>query len=231
MPLPILFIPLLYLIQTASRGTKTQVEDSVWNIFSPRRPTINVFTILKLVAYFCEACLKDQFPLNKHTKLRFSLDETYLEKVLSVQKLLSGSGHAGRLRLMEKYIGHRLVARPAPDNTFWTDSTAVYANATFAAAKCTFFSTLFQTDLRATTSRWPLWGFRMRTDSWTRPRARLRPEDSDRPGVWSIFQDSVSCWAVTPSQGPRCLCVRTAPATRKRDLSSPGSFPTKQTSY
>jgi len=24
---------------------------------------------------------------------------------------------------MEKYIGQRLVARPEPDNTFWTDST------------------------------------------------------------------------------------------------------------
>jgi len=28
-----------------------------------------------------------------------------------------------RLRLMGKYIGHRLVPRPKPDNTFWTDST------------------------------------------------------------------------------------------------------------
>jgi len=42
---------------------------------------------------------------------------------LAVQKVLSGSGRAGRLRLMEKYIDHRLVARPEPDNTFWTDST------------------------------------------------------------------------------------------------------------
>jgi len=45
------------------------------------------------------------------------------KQVLSVQKVLSGSGHARRLRLMEKYIGHRLVRRPKPDNTFWTDST------------------------------------------------------------------------------------------------------------
>jgi len=31
-------------------------------------------------------------------------------KVLTVQKVLSGCGHAGRLRLRGKYIGHRLVA-------------------------------------------------------------------------------------------------------------------------
>jgi len=43
--------------------------------------------------------------------------------VLAVQKVLSGSERAGRLRLMGKYIGHRLVARPELDNTFWTDST------------------------------------------------------------------------------------------------------------
>ena len=43
--------------------------------------------------------------------------------VLTVQKLLSGSGRAGKLRLMEKYIGHRLVARRELDNTYWTDST------------------------------------------------------------------------------------------------------------
>jgi len=36
---------------------------------------------------------------------------------------LPGSGRAGRLRLMGKYIGHRLVARPEPDDTFWSDST------------------------------------------------------------------------------------------------------------
>jgi len=45
--------------------------------------------------------------------------------VLSVQKVLSGSGRAGRLRLMGQYIGHRLVAQPELDNTFWTDSTIV----------------------------------------------------------------------------------------------------------
>jgi len=37
--------------------------------------------------------------------------------VLAVQKVLSGSGRAGRPR-MGKYIGHRLVARPELDNTF-----------------------------------------------------------------------------------------------------------------
>jgi len=47
------------------------------------------------------------------------------EDVLAVQKVLSGSGRARRLRLMEKYIGHRLVARPELDNTFWTDSTII----------------------------------------------------------------------------------------------------------
>ena len=46
-----------------------------------------------------------------------------LGSVLAVHKVLSGSGRAGRLRLMEKYIGHRVVARPELDNTFWTDST------------------------------------------------------------------------------------------------------------
>ena len=45
--------------------------------------------------------------------------------VLAVQKVLSGSGRARRLRLMGKYIGHRLVARPQPDNTFCSDSTLV----------------------------------------------------------------------------------------------------------
>ena len=46
--------------------------------------------------------------------------------VLSVQKVLSGSGRVGGLRLVGKYIDHRLVARPEPDNTFWTDSTTHY---------------------------------------------------------------------------------------------------------
>jgi len=36
---------------------------------------------------------------------------------------MSGSGRAGRLRFMGKYIDHRLVARPEPYNTFWDDST------------------------------------------------------------------------------------------------------------
>ena len=46
--------------------------------------------------------------------------------VPAVQKVLSGSGRAGRLRLMGKYIGHRLVARPELDNTFWTNCTATF---------------------------------------------------------------------------------------------------------
>jgi len=48
---------------------------------------------------------------------------------LSSQKVLSGSARAGRLRLMGnmmgKYIDHRLVAPPEPDNTFWDDGTVV----------------------------------------------------------------------------------------------------------
>jgi len=32
---------------------------------------------------------------------------------------------SGRLRLLGKYIDHRLVARPEPDNTFWDDSTTL----------------------------------------------------------------------------------------------------------
>jgi len=43
--------------------------------------------------------------------------------VLAVEKVLYGSGRAGRLRLTGKYISHRLVARPELDNNFWTDST------------------------------------------------------------------------------------------------------------
>jgi len=43
--------------------------------------------------------------------------------VLAVQKVLSGSGRAGRFRRIGKYIGHRLVARPELDNTFWTAIT------------------------------------------------------------------------------------------------------------
>ena len=46
-----------------------------------------------------------------------------LRKLLSVQKILSGSGRSGRLRLMGKYIGRCLVARPEQDNTFRADNT------------------------------------------------------------------------------------------------------------
>ena len=41
----------------------------------------------------------------------------------SSPKGISGSGRDGRLRLMRKYIGYRLIARPELDNTFWTAST------------------------------------------------------------------------------------------------------------
>jgi len=51
-----------------------------------------------------------------------SFDTRLLPYVLSSQKVLSGSGRAGRLRIMGKYIDHRLVARSEPDNTFWDDS-------------------------------------------------------------------------------------------------------------
>jgi len=46
----------------------------------------------------------------------------FLRKLLAVQKVLSGSGRAWKLR-MGKYLGHRLVARPELGNTFGTDST------------------------------------------------------------------------------------------------------------
>jgi len=38
--------------------------------------------------------------------------------VLSVQKILFSSGRARRLRLIRKYIDHRLVERLEPDNTY-----------------------------------------------------------------------------------------------------------------
>jgi len=43
-------------------------------------------------------------------------------RVLPVEKVFSGSGRAGGLRLTGKNIGHRLAARPVQDDTFWTDS-------------------------------------------------------------------------------------------------------------
>jgi len=54
--------------------------------------------------------------------IRCDLEENLING-LAVQKVLSGSGRAWGLRLMGKYIGHRLVARPEPDSTFRTDST------------------------------------------------------------------------------------------------------------
>ena len=56
----------------------------------------------------------------------FTRLENNVTDVLAVQNVLSGSGRAGRLCLMEKYLGHRLVSRPELDNTFWTDSTVSY---------------------------------------------------------------------------------------------------------
>jgi len=56
--------------------------------------------------------------------------------VLSVQKLLSGSGRAGTLRHMGKYLGHRLAARPELDNTFWTDSTFSYTDVMSRCSTC-----------------------------------------------------------------------------------------------
>jgi len=64
--------------------------------------------------------LKRASVVNKFFVVLWLLPET---DILSVQKVLSGSGRAGRLRLTGKYIGHRVVARPELDDTFWTDST------------------------------------------------------------------------------------------------------------
>jgi len=64
--------------------------------------------------------------------------------VLSVRKVLSGSRRARRPSLMEKYIGHRLVARSELNNTFWTDSTYWRIFKTFETActsSCVFLST------------------------------------------------------------------------------------------
>jgi len=55
---------------------------------------------------------------------------------LSVQKVLSGSGRAGRLRLMGIYICHRLVARSEPDNTFWTDKYTAGAEKARQSSYC-----------------------------------------------------------------------------------------------
>jgi len=43
--------------------------------------------------------------------------------VLSSQNVLSGSGRTRRLRLMGRYIDHRLLAQPEPD---WTDRKIGY---------------------------------------------------------------------------------------------------------
>jgi len=59
-----------------------------------------------------------------------------IKDVLAVQKVLSGSGRAGRLHLMWKYIGHRLVARPELDNTLWTDSNLFFIGHTEETYMC-----------------------------------------------------------------------------------------------
>jgi len=47
---------------------------------------------------------------------------SFLQRNIS-SKILSGSNCVGRLRLIGKYIGRRLVAQTEPDKTFWTDRT------------------------------------------------------------------------------------------------------------
>jgi len=69
-------------------------------------------------------------PMVLHPQYLLSSIHGSLEQV---QKVSSGSGRAGRLRLKGKYhrlrmvfliygkyIDHRLIARPEPDNTIWT---------------------------------------------------------------------------------------------------------------
>jgi len=94
---------------------------------------------------------RDTFPQRKTERVVSCM----MPCVLSIQKILSGSSCAGklrsalwgnkfattmlhdqnwttssdraeRLRLMGKYIGHRLVARSEPDNTFGTDSMSIF---------------------------------------------------------------------------------------------------------
>jgi len=85
----------------------------------------NLFVSLQNCAVVRVSTVRNQprknYALSRITRYR---DSQYRDSnALSVQKVLSGFGPAGRLRLMGKYIGRRLVARPEPDNTFWTDST------------------------------------------------------------------------------------------------------------
>jgi len=53
---------------------------------------------------------------------QYSEESTLTMSILLVQKVLSSSGRAVKLRLMGKYNDYRLVARPELDNTFGTAS-------------------------------------------------------------------------------------------------------------
>jgi len=71
--------------------------------------------------------LRKLWKLDRDGYLHKKLSQTHFVQIavaklvaLAVQKVLSSSGGAGRLRLMGKYIGNRLVARPEPDYTLWT---------------------------------------------------------------------------------------------------------------
>jgi len=53
------------------------------------------------------------------SSLKFDLlHDANTSVVLPVQKVFSDSGRARRLRLVRKYIGHRIAERPELDNTF-----------------------------------------------------------------------------------------------------------------
>jgi len=85
---------------------------------------------MQFKTFFSSPIKKGKNTNNKHVAfIPLSRHISYIRKrfstfVLSVQNVLSGSGRA-ELRLMGKCIGHRLVAPPEPDNTFWTDSTII----------------------------------------------------------------------------------------------------------
>jgi len=65
-----------------------------------------------------EITLFPSFSLTPRTGMGLPKTGTFFYKVLSSQNVSSGSGRAGRLRLMGKYVDHRLVARPELDNIF-----------------------------------------------------------------------------------------------------------------
>ena len=61
--------------------------------------------------------------INSSRLLDSSLNTIRISLFLCSISPVSSSGRAGRLRLMGKYIDHRLVARPELDISFWTDSS------------------------------------------------------------------------------------------------------------